>query len=112
MNLLILANAGIRNGNIWYPTILGVLTVTFVIIQIVPGGPVDQLVAEHRLTPSLILRSLAVGNAELIVHVIAFQCQLGPQYVRDRLVDGDTAAIEKLWHAAELPPDWLELART
>lgn len=30
------------------PTLIGVLTVTFVIIQFVPGGPVDQLVAELR----------------------------------------------------------------
>jgi microcin C transport system permease protein len=30
------------------PTILGVLTVTFIIIQFVPGGPVEQLVAEMR----------------------------------------------------------------
>ena len=30
------------------PTILGVLTLTFIVIQLVPGGPVDQLVAEMR----------------------------------------------------------------
>ena len=30
------------------PTLLGVLTVTFVIIQFVPGGPVEQLLAEAR----------------------------------------------------------------
>jgi microcin C transport system permease protein len=30
------------------PTILGVLTVTFIVIQFVPGGPVEQLVAEMR----------------------------------------------------------------
>jgi microcin C transport system permease protein len=30
------------------PTVLGVLTLTFVVIQFVPGGPVDQLVAEMR----------------------------------------------------------------
>ena len=30
------------------PTLLGVLTLTFVVIQFVPGGPVDQLVAEAR----------------------------------------------------------------
>lgn len=30
------------------PTLLGVLTVTFIIIQFVPGGPVDQLVSEMR----------------------------------------------------------------
>jgi microcin C transport system permease protein len=30
------------------PTILGALTVTFIVIQFVPGGPVEQLVAEMR----------------------------------------------------------------
>jgi microcin C transport system permease protein len=30
------------------PTLLGVLTVTFLIIQLVPGGPVEQLLAESR----------------------------------------------------------------
>ncbi len=30
------------------PTLLGVLTLTFIVIQFVPGGPVDQLVAESR----------------------------------------------------------------
>ena len=28
------------------PTLIGVLTLTFVVIQFVPGGPVEQLVAE------------------------------------------------------------------
>ena len=31
------------------PTLLGVLTVTFVVIQFVPGGPVEQLMAEARV---------------------------------------------------------------
>ena len=30
------------------PTLLGVLTVTFLIIQLVPGGPVEQILAEAR----------------------------------------------------------------
>jgi microcin C transport system permease protein len=30
------------------PTLLGVLTVTFIIIQLVPGGPVEQILAEAR----------------------------------------------------------------
>ena len=30
------------------PTLLGILTVTFVVIQFVPGGPVDQVLAEAR----------------------------------------------------------------
>ena len=31
------------------PTLLGVLTVTFVVIQFVPGGPVEQIMAEARI---------------------------------------------------------------
>jgi microcin C transport system permease protein len=34
------------------PTLLGVLTVTFLLIQFVPGGPVEQLMAEMRAGPS------------------------------------------------------------
>ena len=30
------------------PTIFGVLTITFVIAQFVPGGPVEQVIAEMR----------------------------------------------------------------
>ena len=30
------------------PTLLGVLTVTFIVIQFVPGGPVEQIMAEAR----------------------------------------------------------------
>ena len=31
------------------PTLLGVLTVTFIVIQFVPGGPIEQLMAEARI---------------------------------------------------------------
>ena len=31
------------------PTLIGVLTVTFVVIQFVPGGPIEQLMAEARI---------------------------------------------------------------
>jgi hypothetical protein len=30
------------------PTLIGALTITFIVIQFVPGGPIDQLVAESR----------------------------------------------------------------
>ncbi len=33
------------------PTVLGVLTVTFIVIQFVPGGPIEQLMAEARMGP-------------------------------------------------------------
>ena len=31
------------------PTLLGVLTVAFVVIQFVPGGPVEQILAQARI---------------------------------------------------------------
>ena len=31
------------------PTLLGVLTVAFIVIQFVPGGPVEQLLAQARV---------------------------------------------------------------
>lgn len=33
------------------PTLLGALTITFMVIQFVPGGPVEQLIAEARIGP-------------------------------------------------------------
>ena len=30
------------------PTLLGALTITFVVMQFVPGGPIEQLMAEAR----------------------------------------------------------------
>jgi uncharacterized protein (DUF2336 family) len=71
---------------------------------------VGQLLNEKRLTPGLVLRSLVVGNLELIVHVMALRCQLGTDYVRDRLIEADPAAVKKLWAAAELPANYLHLA--
>src|SRR5580765_7749739 len=32
------------------PTLLGVLTVTFLVIQFVPGGPIEQIMAESRIS--------------------------------------------------------------
>ena len=33
------------------PTLLGVLTITFIVIQFVPGGPIEQIMAEARIGP-------------------------------------------------------------
>ena len=32
------------------PTLIGALTITFIVIQFVPGGPIDQLVAESKVS--------------------------------------------------------------
>ena len=33
------------------PTLIGVLTVTFIVVQFVPGGPIEQLMDEARMGP-------------------------------------------------------------
>ena len=33
----------IRRLLLMFPTLIGILTITFVIIQFVPGGPIDQM---------------------------------------------------------------------
>ena len=35
------------------PTLLGALTVTFVVMQFVPGGPVEQIMAEARASAAV-----------------------------------------------------------
>ena len=47
------------------PTIIGVLTVTFILIQFVPGGPVEQLIAEMRAGGGEGARSGALGRRDL-----------------------------------------------
>lgn len=41
------------------PTLLGVLTLTFVVVQFVPGGPVEQMVLELK---GVVLPVLAQGS--------------------------------------------------
>ena len=47
------------------PTIIGVLTVTFILIQFVPGGPVEQLVAEMRAQRRRRRRARGSGRRDL-----------------------------------------------
>src|SRR5262249_39842726 len=48
------------------PTLIGVLTVTFIIIQFVPGGPVEQLISEMRAAGGGEgRRAASVGRREL-----------------------------------------------
>jgi microcin C transport system permease protein len=38
----------IRRLLLMFPTLIGILTITFVIIQFVPGGPIDQMKSQLR----------------------------------------------------------------
>lgn len=73
---------------------------------------VDQLSSERRLTHSLLLRSMCLGNFDLLIHAIAVRCALGVGYVRERLVNGPASKIDELWSRAALPPTLLPLAKS
>jgi uncharacterized protein (DUF2336 family) len=75
-------------------------------------GLADQLISEDQLTPSLIFRSLVVGNVDFVIHAIALQCQLGVQHVRDRFGEPDNEPAAKLWKAARMPAEHAELLAT
>jgi microcin C transport system permease protein len=48
------------------PTLLGVLTLTFVVIQFVPGGPVEQLMAQQRIGAGGAYKARGDTNAKQI----------------------------------------------
>ena len=71
----------------------------------------DRLISDGALTPSLVLRSIAVGNMEFLTHVIALRSHVSPQYVRDRLKGDEDGAVEALWTGASLPVEYLAFAQ-
>lgn len=72
---------------------------------------VDQLSSERRLTQSLLLRSLCLGNFELVIHAIANRANLGVGYVRERLFGGMSDKIDELWSRGSLPTALLPIAK-
>jgi microcin C transport system permease protein len=48
------------------PTLLGALTLTFVVIQFVPGGPVEQLMAQSRMGKGGVYKSRGDSDAKQI----------------------------------------------
>lgn len=71
----------------------------------------EQLIAEGRLTTSLLLRSLCLGNLDLAIHVIAIRSRLSIDYARGRLMEGDNTELKQLWLGAELPAKLLPAAK-
>lgn len=72
---------------------------------------VEHLIAEHRLTYSLLLRSLCVGNIEIIIHAIAVRSRLSTAYVWSRLVQSSEEGLRDLWRGGDLPIKLLPLAK-
>jgi len=71
---------------------------------------IEQILSEGRLTPSLILRSLCVGNLDLVMHVIAQNSSQSLDYVSRRFLEGSAKEVMALWSAGILPPNLLPLA--
>ncbi|MSO72314.1 MAG: DUF2336 domain-containing protein [Rhodospirillaceae bacterium] len=72
---------------------------------------VEQLMAGGRLTSSLLLRSLCLGNLDFTIYAIAIQSRLSIDYARSRLMEGDNLKLRELWLGAELPARLLPVAK-
>lgn len=74
-------------------------------------GLVEQICNEGRLTNSLLLRSLCVGNMEFIIHVIAYRARLTVDYVRNRVAPDKLQELGGLWSSAKLPSELLSVVK-
>ncbi|KQP06381.1 microcin C ABC transporter permease YejB [Pseudorhodoferax sp. Leaf265] len=74
------------------PTLIGVLTLTFVVIQFVPGGPVEQMLSELRGRG-------AGGEAGVLVSDTRGMRDLGPERIAEirALYGFDKPATERFW---------------
>ncbi|CAN7560722.1 ABC transporter permease subunit [Pseudorhodoferax sp. LjRoot39] len=74
------------------PTLIGVLTLTFVVIQFVPGGPVEQMLSELRGRG-------AGGEAGVVVSDTRGMRDLGPERIAEirALYGFDKPATERFW---------------
>src|SRR6218665_1933307 len=74
------------------PTLIGVLTLTFVVIQFVPGGPVEQMLSERRGRG-------AGGEAGVVVSDTRGVRDLGPERIAEirALYGFDKPATERFW---------------
>lgn len=67
----------------------------------------EQLFENERITPSLLMRSLCMGNLELVIHGLAVRCRVSAEYVRKRVLSQTMSDLNELWRRAELPMIYL-----
>jgi len=74
------------------PTLLGVLTVTFAVIQFVPGGPVEQMLSQLRGRG-------AGGEAAMVSSGMRGAQDLGPERIAEikKLYGFDKPPVERYW---------------
>ena len=102
------------------PTLLGVLTLTFAVVQFVPGGPVEQLMLELRGKGDAAVGGESSGEVEVFVFTVD-----GEMYVSltsdhtDRKLEAHSVALSKqlcvkpvgtaAWRFADVAGHWDEL---
>jgi hypothetical protein len=69
----------------------------------------EQLCEEDRLTPSLLIRSLCVGNLEFLIYGLAARLRTSVEYIRKRVYGDAASELAEVWRRAELPPQYLPL---
>lgn len=75
------------------PTILGIMTITFIVVQFAPGGPVEQVIAQLSGQGSSATDRISGGGAE---------------FTQDQQFDGGGEGSSKYRGAAGLDPEFIE----
>ena len=63
----------------------------------------EQLFENARITPSLLMRSLCMGNLDLVIAGLSVRCRVSADYARRRVLSEAAGELNELWRRAELP---------
>ena len=87
------------------PTLFGVMLVTFLVTQFVPGGPVEQLVSQLRVDGHIEIGASQVAAVEFIPEVYERRDYI-PAWVSDASVDAVLEAIRNSYEQGLNPEDY------
>ena len=87
-------------------------------VSLVDGGNqrtvqelVDQLEANGRLTPTLMLRALCVGDTSFFETALAKRAKIPVANAYKLVHDGGTLGLSRLFDVTDMPPQFLNMAR-
>lgn len=72
---------------------------------------IADLLAEGRITPSLLLRSVSTGNLEFFTHSLAALAAVSPDYVTRRLLSESERDMDEIWAGTSLPKNMLPVVK-
>lgn len=74
-------------------------------------GLIADLAIEGRITASLLLRSVSVGNFEFFSYALAAKVQASPSYVASRVLETESDGLHRIWKQASLSEEEFPFVR-